>query len=154
MPHIQYFLQQKVRPKLNATVEQTRLSLTGKVADSYCTSSYSSHSLPKQDYHCHLSVFCCIKQGHRKRGGRGGLGRPTFRAICLFFPVWPLNFELAYFCTVASSGGGSQLPVPVSQPIRSPRKSDPGPIRYASESNPVLAKSIRGATKSTIDFQE
>ena len=49
--------------------------------------------------------------------------------------------------------------------IQSPRKSDPGRIRYASESNPVLAKSyeggilsmaksIRGATKSTIDFQE
>ena len=34
--------------------------------------------------------------------------------------------------------------------------ADPIPpkIRYASESNPALAKSIRGVTKSTIDFQE
>ena len=36
------------------------------------------------------------------------------------------------------------LIAPVSQRIRSPRKSDPGRIRYASDIDPTLADSIRG----------
>ena len=38
----------------------------------------------------------CHSQGRWKRGGRGGLSRPTFCAN-FFFPVWSLNFEFAYF---------------------------------------------------------
>ena len=34
--------------------------------------------------------------------------------------------------------------LPVSQQIRSPRKSDPGRIRYASDFDPTFADSIRG----------
>ena len=41
------------------------------------------------------------------------------------------------FCVVS-------FPDPVSQRIRSPRKSDPGRIRYASDIDPTLADSIRG----------
>ena len=34
--------------------------------------------------------------------------------------------------------------LPVSQRIRSPRKSDPGQIRFASDFDPTIADSIRG----------
>ena len=47
---------------------------------------------------------------------------------------------------------------PVSQRIRSPRKSDPGRIRYASDIDPTLADSIRGingvSRVPTVDFSE
>ena len=43
---------------------------------------------------------------------------------------------------------------PVSQRIRSPRKSDPGRIRYASECDPTLAKSIRAIADSPVDSQD
>ena len=43
-----------------------------------------------------------------------------------------------------AEGSSSGTEVPVSQRIRSPRKSDPGRIRYASDIDPTLADSIRG----------
>ena len=47
--------------------------------------------------------FCNLyTQGRRKRGGRGGLGRPTFRAN--FFFIRPLNFKLVYFCPSQRDG--------------------------------------------------
>ena len=41
-------------------------------------------------------------------------------------------------------GRVQSISFPVSQRIRSPRKSDPGRIRYASDIDPTLADSIRG----------
>ena len=59
----------------------------------------------------------------------------------------PLNSKRLTAAHVQQLARTLGLPItasPVSQRIRSPRKSDPGRIRYASDIDPTLADSIRG----------
>ena len=53
-------------------------------------------------------------------------------------PFFPMH-ESSFMCS-----GLTTFEIPVSQRIRSPRKSDPGRIRYASGFDPTSADSIRG----------